>query len=73
MTTPRGLYGKYRIINNQTGEELAGNFFILRPARDKAARYALQCYADVTPNDHLAADIRAWLEEIAIAAAKGEM
>lgn len=57
----QGLYNKYQIINRETGEEAQGEYFVLKPANDPAARAALRAYARVTDNDQLSEDITAWL------------
>lgn len=56
----KGLYSKYTVIENETGEEVGG-CFVLRPKKDKAARVALKAYAQATDNIQLSEDIIAWL------------
>lgn len=57
----RGLYNKYQIINRETMEEAEGDYFVLKPAKDPAARAALLAYAETTDNHQLSADISAWI------------
>lgn len=58
-----GLYEKYSVTKNETGEPVFG-CFILRPEKDKAAVEALKAYAQATPNKQLADDIYRWIEEL---------
>ncbi|MEK5166171.1 hypothetical protein NYE69_28100 [Paenibacillus sp. FSL R5-0527] len=60
----KGLYNKYQIINRETGQEAAGNYFVLKPAKDPAARAALLAYAEATDNYQLAADITVWVSSL---------
>ena len=55
-----GLYPKYTVINNQTGQEVY-DCFILKPMSDEYARQALLYYADICDNESLKNDIKAWL------------
>lgn len=57
----KGLYAKYALINKETGEEVKGEFFILKPEKDEAARTAIIAYADSTDNQGLASDLRKWV------------
>ncbi len=63
MSGYKGLYNKYRVVRNDTGEEVDG-CFILRPVTDTAARIALATYAEATHNPRLGRDIREWLKEL---------
>ncbi|MGW8822243.1 LexA family protein [Paenibacillus lautus] len=56
-----GLYDKYTVINNETGQAIDGPCFVLRPDKDAAAIGALLQYAESTPNTDLAMDITRWL------------
>lgn len=56
----QGIYGKYTVTNNATGE-IVTDFFLLRPCSDDAAKVAVACYAAVTTNKRLAHDLRHWL------------
>ncbi|TYA10972.1 hypothetical protein FRY98_24715 [Paenibacillus faecis] len=58
----KGLYNKYQIINRETGREVEGDYFVLKPATDPAARAALEAYAEATNNENLKVDLFAWLE-----------
>ncbi|MFF2016242.1 hypothetical protein [Paenibacillus sp. NPDC058177] len=57
----KGLYNKYQIINRETGQEADGQFFVLKPASDPAARAALVTYAEATSNEQLGIDISTWI------------
>lgn len=63
MDANKGLYNKYTVINNETGKEIDGPAFILRPDRDHAAVQALRIYAIYTTNDVLSRDITEWMRE----------
>lgn len=63
MSEP-GLYNKYQIINRETGQELVGASFVLKPSNDSAARAALMAYAEVTDNRQLAIEITAWVSSL---------
>ena len=60
---PRGYFTKYRITKADTGEEVTGPTFTLRPDRDPHAEPALLAYANSVrrENPKLAND----LEELA--------
>lgn len=60
----RGLYNKYQIINRNTGKEVDGDYFILKPSNDPAARAALDAYAEATDNEQLAMDITFWMTSL---------
>ncbi|MHB0877007.1 MAG: hypothetical protein ACYC5O_13290 [Anaerolineae bacterium] len=66
MGEPKGIYDKYRVTKTSTGEALDGDYFVLRPGRDPAARQALAAYADAVraSNSQLAADIDGWLSRL---------
>lgn len=57
----KGLYNKYKIINRETGKEVEGQYFVLKPEKDPAARAALEAYASATNNEQLEQDIYALL------------
>jgi len=56
-----GLFSKYSV--EKDGHPV-GDCFVLEPETDPAARAALEAYAHATQNDHLAADLTEWLQEI---------
>lgn len=59
-----GLYEKYRVIKNATGEEVEG-CFVLRPDRDVAALHALSEYAAHCRHDEqLQNDLRVWVSRL---------
>lgn len=58
-----GLYSKYTVVNNSTGE-LVTDCFVLKPLKDKTARKALLFYADNCKTPQLSADIKEWLQEL---------
>ena len=62
----QGLYQKYTIIKNSTGEEVKRPSFTLLPDRDPHARAALRAYAASVEksNPELAIDLRAWMDTI---------
>lgn len=62
----RGLYHKYTIIKNSTGEEVKRPSFLLFPESDPHACAALRTYADAVEADNpvLAADLRSWMDRI---------
>lgn len=60
----QGLYNKYQITNRETGKEAEGDYFVLKPAKDPAARAALLAYAETTDNKQLAMDIVFWVTAI---------
>ena len=64
MNEQKGLFNKYTIINNETGEEVEGSYFVLKPETDKAARNALRIYACLTENKNLAEDLFKWTDEL---------
>lgn len=66
VDSERGLYGKYDIYKHETGEEVKGPAFVLRPDRDEAARLAIRFYAIFTENEALASDLRQWMNEIEV-------
>lgn len=59
----KGLYEKY-LVFKRNGDKVDGNCFILRPAKDPAARAALMAYAEATNNQQLATDIMVWLSSL---------
>jgi|SRR5690625_3689085 len=62
MNEQKGLFNKYTIINNETGKEVEGSYFVLNPETDLAAIDALIAYAKSTQNKELAKDIYRWLD-----------
>lgn len=56
----QGLYGKYTVIKNETGETV-GDCFVLRPMKDEAAVKSLQAYAAATDDAQLRDDLYAWV------------
>jgi len=61
-----GLYAKYTITNNATGE-VVSDAFVLKPATDRAARTALSIYGDMMReegNEQLARDIETWVFDL---------
>lgn len=60
----KGLYNKYQIIKRETGNESEGEYFVLKPEKDPAARAALLEYAKVTNNERLAQDIIFWVTSL---------
>lgn len=55
-----GLYGKYTVVNNETGEQVT-DCFVLRPEHDRAARAALYVYGTRCGNVALRDDLHAWV------------
>gem|GEM_PF-5962791 len=55
-----GLYAKYRVYKNNSGEPVE-NCFVLQPEKDPAAVEALRVYAGATTNKQLAEDILSWI------------
>lgn len=62
----KGLYPKYTLINNETGKNAEGEYFILKPLQDPAAVKALLAYAEHTHNKLVANDIRDWLVRLGV-------
>lgn len=60
----KGLYNKYRIINRETGEEVEGEYFVLQPDKDAAARPAILRYAEETENLKLSMELYKWIQRI---------
>lgn len=62
----RGLYNKFTVIKESTGEVI-DDCFVLRPDRDEHARAALLAYAKSCEFDNpvLHAELLAWLDYIA--------
>ena len=58
-----GLYSKYTVVKNSTGE-LVTDCFVLKPLKDETARKALLFYADNCKIPQLSADIKEWLQEL---------
>jgi hypothetical protein len=61
-----GLYDKYTVTNNKTGEVVDGPTFVLRPDKDLNAALALMIYGAVVEdeNQHLALGIAQALDEV---------
>lgn len=59
----KGLYRKYEVVEHKTGQ-IVNNCFVLEPLADKAARIALDVYAEITNNRLLAKDLRNWMDKI---------
>ena len=61
-----GMYPKFTVIKNATGE-MAYGCFVLRPDRDPASRVALAAYADEVRAEYplLARDLDGWLLDMA--------
>jgi len=59
----QGLYIKYDVFKVKDGTPV-NNCFVLRPDKDRAARAALQAYAETTENEALRNDICEWLKRI---------
>ena len=68
----QGLYPKYTVIKNATGEEVF-NAFVLKPDVDEHARAALRAYADSVEasNPNLASDLRWWLHTLKLSGRGG--
>lgn len=60
----KGLYNKYHILHRESGAEVDGACFVLRPDKDAAARSAMLRYAEATGNLELMADIWNWITGI---------
>ncbi len=62
----KGLYPKYTIIDNETGREVDGFAFVLKPEMDTCARAALRTYIEVVQptNPQLAAELSYALQQI---------
>lgn len=58
------LYGKYQIINTETGKEVEGFYFVLKPETDYAALRALETYSQYTTNLELAKDLNRLMWEL---------
>jgi len=55
-----GLYEKYTVIKNSTGERVA-DCFVLCPKKDYAARKALEAYCFYAESKKLKYDLTKWL------------
>lgn len=55
-----GLYNKYKVINQETGEEVK-DCFVLKPGSDPAAIKALECYIQECKDYALADALTLWL------------
>ena len=60
----KGLYNKYTVINNVTGNEVSDDLFVLKPKNDPAARAAILVYATVTSHYKLSIDLINWVTRI---------
>ncbi|AIQ17051.1 hypothetical protein H70357_10555 [Paenibacillus sp. FSL H7-0357] len=61
MVRREGLYNKYQVFNRKSGQEAEGQYFVLKPESDYAARVALMAYAEAADNPQLTMDITVWL------------
>ena len=59
------LNDTYKVIDRKTNREMGGAF-ILFPAKDSAARKALETYANETHSEKIARWLKAWLGYIRI-------
>lgn len=59
----KGLYDKYIVIENSTGEEVT-EVFVLKPDTDPIAIAALQKYAELTSNKELESNLSVWIETL---------
>lgn len=69
MSDESGLYEKYEVkrINDAVGKHFECRYFVLDPAHDSIARYALASYANLAYSqgyESLSEDIYNWLNEI---------
>lgn len=66
---PKGLFIKYTVTKNDTGEGVDG-CFVLRPDKDPAAIHAILAYADYCENvqgkTELAEDLRKWMTAVKV-------
>ena len=63
-TLSEGLYEKYTVIDNATGDKVDRFTFTLIPESDDAAVTALRAYAEATSNEFLRTAITAKLDEL---------
>lgn len=63
-TTQLGIYNKYTVIDNKTGQPVDGAVFVLKPDKDPAALKSLETYASATDNTKLSEDIMMWIDQI---------
>lgn len=63
MSEEKGMYEKYSVINNLTGERVK-DCFVLKPTKDPAARAALRTYAEATRGTLISDHIIHWLAVI---------
>lgn len=61
-----GLEARFEVsrIGDTAGKHDACRYFVLDPQHDPTARWAIEAYAQETPNSALARDLRAWLAEL---------
>lgn len=64
MEKEKGLFDKYTVIKNETGQPIDNFAFILVPEKDPAAVTALQAYAKATDNSALANDLEVYLDSL---------
>ena len=57
-----GLYSKYTVINNRTGD-IENGVFVLNPIKDIIARKAIRFYAENTSNTFLSKELIDWMDE----------
>jgi hypothetical protein len=67
--TDNGLYGKYLIYPVEAQDQFdqflpIEDAFVLRPAKDDAAKRALAAYADSTDDVELSRDLWRWLASV---------
>ena len=55
---------KFVVKHYRRGDILDGEAFVLVPARDPAAVFALKAYAKATPDPELAETLRAWVKDV---------
>lgn len=60
----KGLYDKFTVIDNRTGEVVRTPVFVLRPDKDPVAWDALLAYSSFTSNDELRKDLIKWITSI---------
>ena len=60
----QGLYQKYQ-ITKADGSPVDGEYFVLKPRNDLAARHAIMEYANRTKNEQLSVDLYKWMAELA--------
>lgn len=56
----KGIYDKYTVINNHTGDKVE-DCFVLKPSTDKNAIKALREYANLNKNSLIGSELNEWL------------